>query len=99
MTKMNLALALVLTVVLAAVPLAVAKDAITLALPPDGLSPEDRLPLQKYLTQQMGREVKLVIPDSYAIAVDGLSNGTIDFACLGALSYVKAHAKFGVVPL
>ncbi|HEY6970493.1 MAG TPA: phosphate/phosphite/phosphonate ABC transporter substrate-binding protein [Candidatus Angelobacter sp.] len=99
MTKMNLTLAVVLTVVLGAVPLACAKDPITLALPPDGLSPQQRLPLQNYLTEQMGRDVKVVTPDSYAITLDGLSNGTIDFACLGGLTYLKAHARSGVVPL
>lgn len=99
MTKMNLTLAVVLAVVLGAVPLACAKDPITLALPPDGLSPQERLPLQNYLTEQMGREVRLVTPDSYAITIDGLSNGSVDFACLGGLTYVKAHAKAGVVPL
>ena len=94
MTKMKLALA----VILFAMPL-FAANPITLALPPDGLSPQERLPLQNYLTEQMGREVRLVTPDSYANTVDGLSSGTIDFACLGALTYVRAHAKIGVVPL
>ena len=95
MTKMKLALA----VILFAMPLFAANGPITLALPPDGLSPQDRLPLQNYLTEQMGREVRLVTPDSYANTVDGLSAGTIDFACLGALTYVRAHARIGVVPL
>jgi len=99
MTKLNLAVTVTLILLLGAVPLACAKDPITLALPPDGLSPQERLPLQNYLTEQMGREVRLVTPDSYAITIDGISNGTIDFACLGGLSYVKAHAKTGVVPL
>ena len=99
MSKMNLGLALMLIVVLGAVPLACAKDAIVLALPPDGLSQQERLPLQNYLTEQMGREVKVVTPDSYAMTMDGLSNGSIDFACLGGLTYVKAHAKIAVIPL
>jgi len=99
MTKMKLALAVILLSLLGAVPLFGANDTITLALPPDGLSPQDRLPLQKYLTEQMGREVKLVTPDSYTNTLDGLSSGTIDFACVGALTYVRARAKLGVAPL
>lgn len=97
MTKMTRVVALFL--LLGAVPLFAANDAITLALPPDGLSPLERMPLQKYLSEQMGREVKVVIPDSYNNAMDGLSSGSIDFACLGGLTYVKAHAKIGVTPL
>jgi len=99
MTKMKLALAVFLISLLGAMPLFAANGPITLALPPDGLSPQERLPLQNYLTEQMGREVRLVTPDSYANTVDGLSAGTIDFACLGALTYVRAHARIGVVPL
>lgn len=99
MSKMNRLLAVISLFLLGAVPVFGANDAITLALPPDGLSPQDRLPVQRYLTQQMGREVKIVTPDSYNETVEGLSNGSIDFACLGGLTYVKAHAKIGVVPL
>jgi phosphonate transport system substrate-binding protein len=99
MIKIHRALALVLFFLLGAVPLFGAKDAITLALPPDGLTAQDRLPLQNYLTEQMGREVRIVTPDSYTGTLDGLSNGSIDFACLGGLSYLRAHAKMGVTPL
>lgn len=76
-----------------------AKDSITLALIPDGVSLAQKMPLQRYLTEQMGRNVKLVIPDSYADTLEGLSNGSIDFAWLGALTYVRARAKIGAVPL
>ena len=99
MTKMKLFIAVFLLSLLSTMSLFAANGPIVLALPPDGLSPQDRLPLQNYLTEQMGREVRLVTPDSYANTVDGLSAGTIDFACLGALTYVRAHAKIGVVPL
>lgn len=99
MSKMNRTLVITLLAVLTAAPLFAAKDAITLALPPDGLSPEQRLPLQKYLTQQLGREVKIVVPGSYDETVDGLAGESIDFACLGGLTYVRAHGRFGVVPL
>ena len=99
MTRMKFALAVIFAFLLGVVPLAAAKDPITLALPPDGLTEQQRQPLQVYLSEQMGREVRITTPDSYTNTMDGLSNGTIDFACLGGLSYVKSHAKIGVVPL
>ena len=99
MHKMKLAVAVIFAFLLGVVPLAGAKDPITFALPPDGLTEQQRQPLQIYLSEQMGREVRIVTPDSYVNTMEGLSNGSIDFACLGGLSYVKAHAKVGVVPL
>src|SRR5690348_12065081 len=99
MIKINRAVAVVFLFLLGAVSLFGANNAITLALPADGLSPQERMPLQNYLTEQMGREVKIVTPDSYANTLDGLSSGSIDFACLGGLSYVRARAKSGVTPL
>ena len=72
---------------------------ITVALIPDGLTQQDRLPLQTYLSERLGHEVRVYVPNSYKDAVDGLSEGTVDFACLGALMYVRAKAKLGVIPL
>jgi phosphonate transport system substrate-binding protein len=72
---------------------------ITVALIPDGLSQSERMPLQNYLTEHMGREVRVFVPNSYQEAVDGLADGSLDFACLGALMYVRSHAKIGVIPL
>jgi phosphonate transport system substrate-binding protein len=72
---------------------------ITIALTPDGLSQAERLPLQQYLSQQLGSPVKLVTPETYSTTMDGLSDGSIDFACLGAVNYVRTHAKIGVIPL
>jgi phosphonate transport system substrate-binding protein len=99
MTKMTRVVVLMLLSLLGAVSLCGAQDAITLALTPDGLSPQERMPLQKYLAQQMGREVKLVTFNSYTETLNGLSSGSIDFASLGGLSYVRARTKSGVVPL
>ncbi|MGA1986894.1 MAG: phosphate/phosphite/phosphonate ABC transporter substrate-binding protein [Candidatus Sulfotelmatobacter sp.] len=76
-----------------------ADEPITVALVFDGSNQSDREPLQAYLTQAMGRPVKVVAPDSYSQTVAGLADGTYDFACLGALTYVRSHAKYGVVPL
>lgn len=72
---------------------------ITVALIPDGLSQADRMPLQNYLSERLGHEVRVFVPNSYKDAVDGLSDGNVDFACLGALMYVRAKAKLGVIPL
>jgi phosphonate transport system substrate-binding protein len=99
MIKLNRAIAVTFLFLLGAMPVFAANDAITLALPPDGLSPEARLPLQNYLTKQMGREVRIVAPESYTNTLDGLSGGSIDFACLGGFTYVKGHTKIGVIPL
>ena len=76
-----------------------ASNSITVALTPDGLSPEQRIPLQNYLKQSMGRDVKLVTLNSYAATLDSLSNGSVDFACLGAVTYVRGRARMGLVPL
>lgn len=99
MTRITRVVAVIVLALLAAAPIFGANDVITLALPPDGLSPQERMPLQKYLSQQLGREVKLVVFDSYADTVEGLASGSVDFACLGGLTYVRAHSKIGVVPL
>lgn len=76
-----------------------ASNSITVALTPDGLSPEQRIPLQNYLKQSMGRDVKLVTLNSYSATLDSLSNGSVDFACLGAVTYVRGRARMGLVPL
>ena len=70
-----------------------------IAVPPDGLSQAERAPIQQYLAQRMETEIRLFTPESYDATIGGLSDGSIDFACLGGLSYVRARAKLGVVPL
>ncbi len=82
-----------------AAPLFGAGRPITVALVPDGLTADERLPLQNYLSERLGTEVRVFVPESYDAALDGLSRDTIDFACLGAVMYVRAHAKLGVIPL
>ena len=95
----NRFLALLAVCILAGPLLRGADEEITIGLTPDGLTKEDRAPLREYLTRTLGRPVKLVAPDRYAETVSHLEDGTFDFACLGALSYVRSHAKLGVVPL
>ena len=47
----------------------------------------------------MGRPVVIASPDNYGATVDALADGSLDFACLGALVYIRARAKYEVVPL
>jgi len=99
MTALTRTVALLLISLLAAVSAFGANNSITVALTPDGLSPEQRIPLQHYLTQYMGREVKLVTLNSYSATLDSLSSGDVDFASLGAVTYVRGRARMGLVPL
>jgi phosphonate transport system substrate-binding protein len=91
--------AVALLCVLSVVTVCAQSKAIVFAIPADGLSASERAPVEAYLSKQMGREVKFVIPDSYNHMVAGLADGWIDFAILGGVNYVRAHAKIGVVPL
>src|ERR1051326_779441 len=99
MTALTRSITLLFIFVAAIASSAAQDNSITLALVPDGLSPEQRMPLQNYLKQSMGRDVKLVTFNSYAATLDGLASGSIDFACLGAVTYVRGRARSGVVPL
>ena len=63
------------------------------------VSIEEKAPLQKYLEQQLGRPVKLIIPTNYNATVEGLGNGSLDIAYLGGLTFVKAKARYAVQPL
>jgi phosphonate transport system substrate-binding protein len=99
MTSLTRSIAVLFISLVAAVSAFGANNSITVALTPDGLSPEQRIPLQNYLRQYMGRDVKLVTLNSYATTLDSLSSGSVDFACLGAVTYVRGRAKMGLVPL
>ncbi|MBC5802549.1 MAG: phosphate/phosphite/phosphonate ABC transporter substrate-binding protein [Candidatus Eremiobacteraeota bacterium] len=63
------------------------------------VSIDQKKPLRDYLAGKLGRDVELVIPTNYNATVEALGNGSLDFAYLGGLTYVKAHARYGVVPL
>ena len=63
------------------------------------VSIQEKAPLKDYLAKQMRQEVNLVIPTNYNATVEALGNGSLDFAYLGGLTYVKAHKQYGVVPL
>ncbi len=75
---------------------------LNVGLVPDGISrttAQDKAPLISYLAKSMGRDVNLVVTPTYNDTVEALGKGSIDFGLLGALSYVKAHKEYGVVPL
>ena len=60
---------------------------------------QEKTPLKAYLSKALGREVQLVVLPTVSARVEGLGNGSVDFALLGGLAYIKAHAKYGAVPL
>jgi phosphonate transport system substrate-binding protein len=72
---------------------------ITIGLVIDGSNQEDRAPLQAYLTKAMERSVLVAGPGTFKETVAHLADGSYDFACLGALTYIRARAKYGVIPL
>ena len=72
---------------------------ITVALILDGSTQADREPLQAYLTKAMGRPVNVAAPDLLLETSARLADGSYDFACLGALMYIRSRAWYGVIPL
>jgi phosphonate transport system substrate-binding protein len=63
------------------------------------ISIQEKEPLKIYLARKLGHDVNLVIPTNYNATVEALGNGSLDFAYLGGLTYIKAHRQYGVVPL
>ncbi len=47
----------------------------------------------------MGRPVNLQVPESYRDTIAHLADGSYDFAWLGGVSYIRAHASNGAIPL
>jgi phosphonate transport system substrate-binding protein len=76
-----------------------ADNNITLAIVIDGSNQQDRAPLQAYLTKAMGQPVVVEAPGTFKETVARLADGSYDFACLGALVYIRARANYGVIPL
>jgi phosphonate transport system substrate-binding protein len=60
---------------------------------------EQKAPLKDYLSKALGESINLIIPTNYNATVEALGNNSLDFAYLGALTYVKAHVLYGVLPL
>jgi phosphonate transport system substrate-binding protein len=82
---------------------ALAAEPLRVGMVPDAgatqVSVEDKAPLQAYLEHALGRPVRLIIPTNYNATVEGIGNGSLDIAYFGGLTYVKAHARYGAVPL
>ena len=82
---------------------AMARDAIRVGMIPDAgstqVSVEQKAPLRDYLAKALGQPVELIIPTNYNATVEGLGNDSLDFAYLGGLTYIKAHARYGVLPI
>lgn len=80
-----------------------AADAFKIGMVPDAgatqVSVEQKAPLREYLSKKLGSSVDLIIPTNYNATVEGLGNGSLDFAYLGALTYVKARQRYGVQPV
>ena len=85
--------------VLASTSLYAADRPITIGVAIDGSNQHDRAPLQAYHTKAMRRPVIIASPDNYGATVAALADASYDFACLGALNYIRARAKYGVIPL
>jgi len=63
------------------------------------VSIQEKEPLRAYLARKMACDVNLIIPTNYNATVEALGNGSLDFAYLGGLTYVKAQRQYGIVPL
>ena len=78
-------------------------DLIKVGMIPDAgatqVSIEEKAPLRDYLAKTIGTKVDLIIPTNYNATVEALGNSSLDFAYLGALTYVKAHDRYNVTPL
>jgi phosphonate transport system substrate-binding protein len=98
-TRNRTAAILVSICVLVGAPIYGGDSQITIGVVMDGETQEERAPLRAYLTKAMGQPVNIASPDSYRETVDHLVDGSYDFACLGALMYTRAHARYGVIPL
>jgi phosphonate transport system substrate-binding protein len=91
--------ALIAICVLAGSSLYGADKPIVIGLVLDDATQDEREPLRAYLTKAMRRPVNVVDADTYTDTIARLADGSYDFACLGALMYVRAHAMHGVIPL
>jgi phosphonate transport system substrate-binding protein len=82
---------------------AAARDVIRVGMIPDAgatqVSVEQKAPLRDYLAKAIGETVELIIPTNYNATVEGLGNDSLDFAYLGGLTYIKAHVRYGVLPI
>jgi phosphonate transport system substrate-binding protein len=80
-----------------------AASAIRIGMIPDAgatqVSVDEKAPLRDYLSAKLKQPVELIIPTNYNATVEALGNGSLDFAYLGGLTYLKAREAYGVIPL
>ena len=98
-----MALAAVLAVVVTGRPGRAAGDTVRVGMIPDAgatqVSIDQKKPLKDYLQTALGQPVDLIIPTNYNATVEAVGNGSLDFAYLGGLTYLKAHEQYGATPL
>src|SRR3984957_16463806 len=98
-----IALAVTLVVAFTDRPGRAADNMIRVGMVPDAgatqVSIDQKKPLKDYLQGVLGQPVELIIPTNYNATVEALGNGSLDFAYLGGLTYLKARAQYGVTPL
>ncbi len=84
-------------------PVQSAESPMRIGMVPDAgatqVSIDEKAPLREYLERAIGTRVELIIPTNYNATVEALGNGSLDFAYLGGLTYVKARARYNVIPL
>jgi len=56
-------------------------------------------PFGDYLSEQLGRDLELMVPTSYSAVVEAMVNNKLDLAYYGGLSYVQARNRADVAPL
>src|SRR6202035_1437451 len=80
-----------------------AASALRIGMIPDAgatqVSIDEKAPLRDYLSAKLKQPVELIIPTNYNATVEALGNGSLDFAYLGGLTYLKAREAYGVIPL
>jgi len=98
-----IALAAALAVAVTDRPGRAAGDTVRVGMIPDAgatqVSIDQKKPLKDYLQTALGQPVDLIIPTNYNATVEALGNGSLDFAYLGGLTYLKAHEQYGAMPL
>jgi len=108
MVQRRTSASIVLVVLVGALSLAAAlraraDETVTIGMIPDAgatqVAIDQKGPLRDYLSGAIGKPVKLIIPTNYNATIEGMGNGSLDVAYFGALSYVKAHDRYAVVPL
>ena len=82
---------------------AYAADPLRIAFVPEVATTPDSIaakqPFVDYFQRRLNRPVKLIIPTNYAATVEAIGNGSVDVAHFGALTYLKAEARYGARPI